>query len=56
MASKNNRIGRGRDDNKPSDFALPKYVGGNVGATWKTKCKGLAKPLRWGIKRDGRYT
>lgn len=56
MASKNSRVGRRRDSNKPSEYALPRYVPGNCGATWKTKCKGLSKPLRWGIKRDGRYT
>ena len=40
----------------PTDYALPKHVAGNVGATWKTKCRSVRK-LDFRIRRKiGNHT
>jgi len=52
--NKNSRVGRNGEE---EDFnVLPKYNGGNVGATWKTgKRKGGSQKLSFEIKRKQRF-
>ena len=52
--SKNSRTGRAKVEQ--SKDCLPKYNGGNVGATWKTgQCKGGSAKLSFDIKRKKRF-
>jgi len=52
--SKNSRTGRAKVEQ--SKDCLPKYNGGNVGATWKTsQCKGGSAKLSFEIKHKKRF-
>jgi len=53
LVSKNSRTGK--DKEEESKDSLPKYNGGNCGATWKTgACKGGSRKLDFNIKSKRR--
>jgi len=52
MVSKNQRTSKDKEESYTD--VLPKYNGGNVGATWKTKCA-KNRQLDFSIKSKRRF-